>query len=322
MISSLELHKKLKAAWEYRKAFVQKEKLEAFRLVHGEGDALPGMNIDFYAGSFLIIFQNAEGVVPQKEFERGLTELEIGAVSKPRFYFCYNFSDDLPSLSLRGGSTGLTRPETKIIREGDLSFEIHLGEGLHTGLFLDQRENRKQVVTFSKNKKVLNLFGYTGAFTLSALQGGAGHVTSVDLSKNYLTWLKRNADLNKFFVSQMSNLARDVFQFLEEAQKKKELFDLIILDPPTFSRGRKKSFSTSKDLAELVSSTARCLAPGGKMFVSVNTQGLSPDQFKDQILQAISPLKLKILQKGNLPQDFRLSPKDQQNPPLKSCWVG
>ena len=115
--------------------------------------------------------------------------------------------------------------------------------------------------------------------------------------------------------------AQDVFEFLKKAEKRGEVFDLIILDPPTFSRGARRRFSTEKDLEELAGLVAKRLAPGAKMFVSVNTQGLTPQQFRSQLASSIHPLGLKVLEVYPLPRDFRLSSEEEKNPPLKSCLI-
>jgi 23S rRNA (cytosine1962-C5)-methyltransferase len=214
-----------------------------------------------------------------------------------------------------------SRRETCIIQEGELCFEIHLGEGIHTGLFLDQRKNRQVLGPLAKGKRVLNLFSYTGAFTVSTLKGGASEVVSVDLSKNYLSWLKRNVELNHLDDHRSRVFSADVFRFLKGAAHRKEFYDLIIVDPPTFSRGEKGTFSTEKNLEELVSGAAALVAPGGKIFVSVNTQGLNPAQFRHQVTSAVQPFGLKIKETFSMPEDFRLSPEEEKNPPLKTCLV-
>lgn len=277
---------------------------------------MAGLTVDFYAGSFFLVFKESHWAKKQAELKEALSNLagEISPLSIPHFYFFSNFSNAPLGA---GGAV-----QKKIVKEGDLRFEVHLGEGLHTGLFLDQRENRRLVSSLSKGKRVLNLFSYTGAFTLAALRAGAREAVSVDLSKNYLEWLKRNLGLNDFPLSSAPTLARDVFRYLKEAKKKEERFDVIVLDPPTFSRNKSQTFSTEKDLESLVLQTAELLSKGGRLFVSLNTRKITPAQFRERVGEAVRPLKLKILQNGALPKDFRLAEDEKKNPHLKSCLVG
>ena len=211
--------------------------------------------------------------------------------------------------------------EKKWVREGDMSFEVHLGEGLHTGLFLDQRDNRGWIRSQAKGKRVLNLFSYTGAFSVAALKGGAKEVVSVDFSKNYLGWLQRNVEHNGLGADTAPTYAMDVFEFLKRSKKRAEMYDLIIIDPPTFSRG-KRIFSTEKDLGGLVALASELLRKGGHLFISINTQGLSPSQFRQEVEKGVRSLDLRILKIFSLPFDFRLSTEDSKNPSLKACWVG
>jgi 23S rRNA (cytosine1962-C5)-methyltransferase len=317
---------KIKIAWKNRENYVRRQELQAFRLVNGVGDGLAGLFVDFYAGDFLIVFKDPSWRNSKNNLQDSLRPIAsvLSPPISPRFYWVENFS--FPSSAFTAapslGEEGRGEGTTKMIREGDCLFEIHLGGGLHSGLFLDQRENRKVIRALSKGKRVLNLFSYTGAFTVAALKGGAREVVSVDLSKNYLDWLQRNVERNGISLSQAAVRPMDVFLFLKEAKKKKELFDLIVLDPPTFSRGKKGTFSTEKDLTGLVTSSVGLLSPCGRLFVSVNTQKLTPPQFREKVLSGILSQGFKILEGFGLPPDFRLSPEEKKNPPLKSCLVG
>jgi 23S rRNA (cytosine1962-C5)-methyltransferase len=316
-VTSSQLSERLKAAWQSRKATVAKQKLEAFRLVHETGDNLPGLSIDVYAGDFLITLLDPIWSPLQIDLQKLLKELsnEIQPEHHPNFFWIENFPD-------QGTKCLVKEVVTKTIHEGDLAFEVHLGEGPHSGLFLDQRENRRLIRELAKDKTVLNLFCYTGSFTIAALKGSARQVHSVDLSKNYLQWLKRNLELNQISEKHSSLHPMDVFVFLNKEKDRQQRFDLLIVDPPTFSRTRDQSFSTERDLAKLLQSCAKLLAPKGKIFVSVNTKKLSPKDFQAQVKLAVQGTNLKILKQLPLPFDFRLSPEEKKNPYLKACLVG
>lgn len=312
---------KIKTAWEWRKADVEKNRLEAFRLVNGQGDECPGLIVDYYAGVFHIIYKDAFWPTESKELIRALREIAhlIDAKREILFFEVENLpaADKLPSLNPH-------RKEilTKTIQETDCRFEVQLSEALHTGLFLDQRESRRNIFFNSQDRRVLNLFSYTGAFSVVALKGGAKEVVSVDLSKNYLTWLQRNVALNGFALECAPIWVRDVFEYLKFARKKSEKFDLIILDPPTFSRSGKGSFSTDRNFDSLVSEAASLLSPQGNLFASVNTLKMNRDDFQAKVLRGLEKSDFKILKPLSVPRDFKLTAAEEKNPYLKACWIG
>ncbi len=313
---SAECLEKLGAAWRYRKGYVRENRLEAFRLVNGEADGLKGLNIDYYAGSYLIALREKQYLAMQAPLSEALTRLngKIQAATPPNFFWFHN----IPGQGI--GFAG-THSEIKTVKEGDLNFEVRLGESQNTGLFFDQRENRRKIRSLAKKKRILNLFCYTGAFTIAALKGGAKEVHSVDLSKKFLKWLNRNLALNGLSEETSRLYAMDVFQFLKKPDPQLK-FDLILCDPPTFSRGKAGSFSTEKNLAELIQSCCELLTPKGKLFISINTKKMTSDQFLYQVRLAIQPHGMKIQETYGLPLDFRLTPEEEKNPYLKACLVG
>ncbi len=314
----MNIFKKIQTAWDWRKAYVEKNKLEAFRLVNGTGDDLPGLMVDYYGGSFQVVFKDPIWISKKEELLRALREMSrvIDPKREIHFFEVENFS---PQVGVPLAAPVHTK---KIISEHEFKFETHLGEGLHTGLFLDQRENRKTIFFNSSDRRVLNLFSYTGAFTIAALKGGAKEVVSVDLSKNYLEWLKRNVELNGFDLRQSPVWARDVFDYLKLAQKKNEKFDLIIIDPPTFSRSGKNTFSTEKNLKALVSQALSLLRSQGNMFISVNTLKMDRRDFQLEVEKTLNGSTFQILKSLSVPRDFKLTPEEEKNPYLKACWVG
>lgn len=163
-------------------------------------------------------------------------------------------------------------PETWQADENGLHYEFRQSQGLSPGLFLDQRENRHWVLEKSKAKKVLNLFAYTGGFSVAAAKGGAKEVVTVDLSKTFLEWSKKNFSLNELDpqASGYQFFLMDTFQFLSGTIKKKRQFDLIICDPPSFSRNGKEVFRIEKDLPELIDLCWQCLEPNGTLLFSCN----------------------------------------------------
>ncbi len=317
---------KIQKAWEWRKDYVKKNNLDAFRLLNAAGDDCPGLLVDYYAGAFQIVYKEPSLFEFQSNLHEALLKInsEISDGREHYFFEVKNFalSDPGAAKCFAGKQSVILPIQKKALLENDLKYEIHLGEGLHTGLFLDQRENRQWIISQSEKKRVLNLFSYTGAFTVAALSGGASEVVSVDLSKNYLDWLKRNVELNGLKLSQAPVWPREVFDYLQFAQKKREKFDVIIVDPPTFSRHRKQVFSTEKDLKQLIAQILPLLSNTGKIFLSINTLKLNQKTFEEEVSEALQGGSLQILKKFALPRDFKLSETEKKNPYLKACWIG
>jgi len=189
---------------------------------------------------------------------------------------------------------------TEIVKESGLLFKVNLSDYLDTGLFLDHRNTRQMVRLRSKDKRVLNLFAYTGSFSVYAVAGGAKAICTVDLSNTYLNWAKENMELNGFQVSKEYDFIQaDVKQFL--ATYEGPLFDLIVIDPPTFSNSKrmKDILDIQRDHVELLNSCLSICETGGVLFFSTNFRGfqLQIEEIKAKSIQDISNL--------TVPNDFR-----------------
>lgn len=185
----------------------------------------------------------------------------------------------------------------KKIREGQAHYWVNLTDYLDTGLFLDHRPLRERIQKESKNKKVLNLFCYTGSISVAAALGGA-EVTSIDLSATYLEWAEENFKLNNLKTEQHHFLREDILQYLAKPAEKE--FDLIILDPPIFSNSKKMqdTLDTQRDHTSLIEQCLQRLTPTGKLYFSTNKQG-----FKlDPSLQ--TQLKIQDITPSTIPKDF------------------
>ena len=194
-----------------------------------------------------------------------------------------------------------------VVHENGLPFWVNLTDYLDTGLFLDHRPLRKKVRGLSDGKTVLNLFSYTGSFSVYAVAGGAKHVTTVDLSNTYLDWAKDNFTLNGFDWKQHTFIKTDAKAWLAEAASKQ--FDIIILDPPTISRSKMADtkFDVQLDQTELINNALRLLNPGGVLYFSTNFRDF---ELAASSLQAsmITDITLKTI-----PPDFR-------NKKIHYCW--
>jgi 23S rRNA (cytosine1962-C5)-methyltransferase len=194
-----------------------------------------------------------------------------------------------------------------VVHENGLPFWVNLTDYLDTGLFLDHRPLRKKVRGLSEGKTVLNLFSYTGSFSVYAVAGGAKHVTTVDLSNTYLDWAKDNFTLNGFDWKQHTFIKTDAKAWLAEAASKQ--FDIIILDPPTISRSKMADtkFDVQLDQTELINNALRLLKPGGILYFSTNFRDF------ELVASSLHASQITDITLKTIPPDFR-------NKKIHYCW--
>jgi 23S rRNA (cytosine1962-C5)-methyltransferase len=202
------------------------------------------------------------------------------------------------------------RTVMKVVEEHGLKFEVNLSDYVDTGLFLDHRPTRQRVGSESAGKRVLNLFAYTGAFTVHARAGGAAATTTVDLSNTYLEWATRNLTLNGFIVGGAHRLEKaDCLQWLASAPARGERYDVIICDPPTFSNSKamEQTFRIDHDHPWLLEQCAKLLAPGGTLYFSTNFRGFRLAE------TGLPALTITDISDASVPEDFR-------NRKIHQCW--
>ena len=202
-----------------------------------------------------------------------------------------------------------TSGEDFIVCEHGRRFWVNLDKYLDTGLFLDHRNTRKKVGDTAAGKRFLNLFSYTGSFTVYAATGGAISSETVDLSNTYLDWAKRNFELNGMDLSAHRIVRADVFQYLDEAAQQGKQFDLIVLDPPSFSNSKKMLdiLDIQRDQAKLVDGAMRLLAPQGTLYFSNNLRSFTLDS------ALAERYRIKDISRFSVPEDFR-------NRKIHQCW--
>ncbi|MBN1612223.1 MAG: class I SAM-dependent rRNA methyltransferase [Polyangiaceae bacterium] len=263
-------------AWELR-SDVRRE-TDAFRWLFGEGDGLPGITVDVYGG-FAVLVTYATGLdalVPWVvEALRAVGDLD-GIVRRAR-----------PGA---GGERielvwGRAPPERMIVSECGVKMGVDLRHGQKTGLFLDHRENRRWVGEHASGRKVLNLFAYTGAFSLHALRGGAKRVTNVDVAADALVAARDNCRLNGFEVNEADFVAADAFEYLEKRQRG-EGFELVVCDPPSFANSRAQLDAARQAYVRLNALAMKAVAPGGWLATASCTAQLTPAAFRDAIAEA------------------------------------
>lgn len=239
------VRERLGGAWQRRRAALDFTRTNAFRLVHGEADALPGVHVDAYADFASVRFDGAGARAFYGELWSALLELD-GLVIQ-----------SIVDREQRGGSVPLE------VLENGLRFAVDLGSGQKGGLFLDQRENRVEVERRANGRRVLNLFGYTGAFSLYAARGGAVATDTVDSAKPAIEAARVNFGLNGFSGPEHAFVAADAFAFLEAAQREDRTWDLVISDPPSFARSKTALPAARDAYRRLHRLAAAVVAPDG-----------------------------------------------------------
>lgn len=306
---------------------------DVLRLVHEYGDGLPGLSADAYGKWVALSIYTPEALeqapfIAEHLLERGFA----GVYLKQRVRADLRRADQqalAPNEVFRGEPT----PAELQVREGQLKFLVDLQDGLSTGLFVDQRDNRARVLGSARSLRVLNLFSYTCSFSVAAAVGGARETISVDLSGRYLAWGEKNLALNGVAGPDQRLLKADAADYLRRAIKREERFELIILDPPSFGSHGKKSFSIQRDYKALAADALRLLTPGGRLLAVTNHRKTSPERFQRWLEEAAldARCKLESLRPSPTPHDCPAWPTFANGPrgahatqsvgPTKAVWL-
>lgn len=277
----------------------------AFRLVHGEGDGLPGLVIDFYDSVAVVQAHDAGMHLDRKEISRGLQDV-LGTDLKSIYYKSHgtlpgNMRDKHEDEYLLGMNT-----VPHMVLENRNKFMVDWVTGQKTGFFLDQRENRRLVGDFSKGKKVLNTFCYTGGFSVYALNAGAELVHSVDASEKAINLTQKNLELNGFDSKVHQCFSQDTFDFLKE---KREDYDVIILDPPAFAKHREARHQAVKGYQRLNTEAMKAIKPGGVIFTFSCSQVVDSQLFYNTIVSSAihAGRQIKVLHHLSQPADHPVS---------------
>ena len=295
---------RLRAAWAVRWAIglIDSPDTDCYRLVHGEGDNLPGLVIDIY-GDVAVVQAHSVGMYRSRqaicEALRTVYGDRLAAVyDKSAQTLPYKAETGAVDGYLYGGGASTER----IVTEHGNRFHVDWGVGQKTGFFLDQRENRALVGHYSAGRTVLNTFSYTGGFSVYALAGGAREVVSVDSSATAVALAVRNAELNFGPDVHHEGVASDVFDYLKTTDKQ---FDLIILDPPAFAKHHKVLGNATKGYTRLNARALSQIAPGGILFTFSCSQAVSRELFRTTVFTAaaIAGRRVRILHQLTQPAD-------------------
>jgi 23S rRNA (cytosine1962-C5)-methyltransferase len=275
------------AALALRRALLTDD-TSAYRLLYGEGDGIPGLTVDVY-GQFAVILTYAdslEAIVPW--VVRALAEqLKLhGIVRRARVR-----DGEPPRLEVLHGRLP---PRDLIIAEHGLRMHVDLFTGQKSGLFLDHRENRRFMGALCAGKRVLNLFSYTGAFSLYAARAGATSVTSVDMSQPAARAARANFELNGIDPEAHEFLSEDVFEFLERTRQAGTTFDVVICDPPSFANSRDQLKNALRAYVSVNSSALRVLEPSGIYASASCTAQVSGDAFRGMLAESAANAKRRL----------------------------
>jgi 23S rRNA (cytosine1962-C5)-methyltransferase len=316
-----------------REALIDGKETNAFRLIHGAADGWPGWYVD-RLGEFLLS-QSEESLSAEQSAELSLLMKRYstrGAYHKllTRQVRATNIREASPQIAL-----GEAAPEVFEVRENGMRFELSFGEGYSVGLFLDQRENRRRFLVNHVGSQfgpwvqspargdieVLNTFAYTCGFSACAAKYGP-RVTSLDLSKKYLEWGKRNFIANQIDPGRHEFIYGDAFDWLRRMARKGRRFDVVVLDPPTFSQSRQHGpFQAEKHYGQLVRAALPVLKPNGVLFASTNAARWRPEEFLETVMTAVRACGRRSVQQHYVPQPPDFPVHRDEAAYLKTVWM-
>ncbi|MGG0703151.1 class I SAM-dependent rRNA methyltransferase [Bacillus paramobilis] len=311
---------KIKSALHKRKQFYKSSDTTAFRALNGEGDGLGGLIIDYYDGYYVVSWYS-EGIYTfRDEIIAALQKVANfkGIYEKKRFDTKGKYIEGDDFVAGERGEFPL------IVKENGVNFAVYLNDGAMVGVFLDQRNVRKQIRDkYAKGRTVLNMFSYTGAFSVFAALGGASKTTSVDLANRSLSKTIEQFSVNEVDYEAQDIIVEDVFLYFKYAAKKKMKFDMVVLDPPSFARSKKYTFSAAKDYKNLLKETIAITENNGIIVASTNCSAFDMKKFKGFIDTAFKEMngKYKILEEHSLPEDFRTIDQFKEGDYLKVVFI-
>ncbi|WP_261035259.1 class I SAM-dependent rRNA methyltransferase [Streptococcus mitis] len=299
-------------AKEKRSAYYQDELTTAFRLFNQEGDGFGGLTVDLYGDYAVFSWYNSYVYQIRQTISEAFRQVfpeVLGTYEKIRFKGL-----DYESAHVYGQEA----PDFFTVLENGVLYQVFMNDGLMTGIFLDQHEVRGSLVDgLAMGKSLLNMFSYTAAFSVAAAMGGASQTTSVDLAKRSRELSQAHFQANGISTDDHRFIVMDVFEYFKYAKRKGLTYDVIVLDPASFARNKKQTFSVAKDYHKLISQSLEILNPGGIIIASTNAANVSRQKFTEQIDKGFAGRSYQILNKYGLPADFAYNKKDESSNYLK-----
>ncbi|WP_186757854.1 class I SAM-dependent rRNA methyltransferase [Echinicola salinicaeni] len=296
---------KIRTAYEMRSkiGLTESQSTNVYRLIHGEGDQLPGLIIDFYNGTAVI----QAHTIGMYQHRLDITEA-LKLVYGERLDAVYDKSaETLSKNQLETENQFLFgTPKTNLVKEYNSTYEIDWEKGQKTGFFIDQRENRNLLGTYSKGKKVLNTFCYSGGFSIAALQAGAKEVHSVDISAKAIELTEKNLKLNPNLSGKHESKVADVVKYIREIEQD---YDVIVLDPPAFAKNMKARHNAVQAYKRLNAEALKHIKPGGILFTFSCSQVVDKALFAHTLTAAAIEVgrNVKILQYLSQPADHPIN---------------
>mgnify|MGYP001413896045 CR=1 FL=1 len=274
-----------------------------YRLMHGEGDGIPGLIIDMYAGTAVIQCHTSGIYLHLNSISEALKNVLGDALVA-----IYDKSKETLHGSVEGAQNGVIWGDVQdgLVKENGLKFHVDWVSGQKTGFFLDQRDNRALLGHYAKDKTILNTFAYTGGFSVYALAQGAKKVVSVDVSKHAIEVLNKNMALNIRGEQTFESYAEDTFQFFKRSH---ELYDVVILDPPAFAKNIRARHNAIMGYKRLNAEGLKKVSPGGLLFTFSCSQVVDPETFLQTVYSAAieSGRDVKIVHRLTQPADHPVS---------------
>ncbi|MDP4240167.1 MAG: class I SAM-dependent rRNA methyltransferase [Bacteroidota bacterium] len=318
-------NRKIQQAYSLRKSLglVVPHQNNTYRLVHGEGDSLPGLIVDVYDDTAVMQAHS----VGMHEIRQALAEAIVKNVPEVRNVY-YKSETTLPFNAPITPEDGyLIGKETADLSalENGLTFHVDWLRGQKTGFFVDQRENRALLERYSSGRSVLNMFCYTGGFSVYALRGGAGLVHSVDSSTKAVELTDKNVQANFPNDTRHKSFDEDAFKYLNSLHLRDQQYDLIILDPPAFAKHREAIRNALKGYKRLNAKAFEQIAPGGILFTFSCSQVITKEQFRLAVFSAAAESKrnVRILHQLSQPADHPINIYHPEGEYLKGLvlWV-
>ncbi len=303
------LHERLTAAWDLR-APLRTAGVTAYRWVFGEGDGLPGIVVDRYNDIAIIQAYSAGALSLVDDVAAALFRVDPALRSvalrvTAGMRSASDADDEGDGDERLRPLHGEPPPREVVVVEHGIRFAVALHTAQKTGLFLDQRENRRFVEGLAAGRTVLNCFAYTGGFSLYALRGGARQVVSVDIGKGLAAATARNLALNRLDDGRHRFETADCFELLEQYAATGQRFDLVILDPPAFARRKESRYAAQRAYTRLNALGMQCVNPGGLLATASCTAQVGPEAFREALAAAgaLADRRLRIIHEAGQPLD-------------------
>lgn len=296
--------RRVETAKRLRQLVVPSDGTNAYRVLHSDGDGIPGVTVDRY-GDHLVAHLYSSALEPLRDALYDALEAawQPRAIYEQRRYRPQTGEGPREPAALARGQVAPVELE---VQEGALRFVVDVTAPLGTGLFLDLREGRRAVAAHADGRRLLNLFSYTGAFSVYGAKAGAREVVSVDLAPKAHARARRNLSANGLDESRHEFVAGDAFKVLAKMAERQRLFDLVVLDPPSFAQAKGRTFTVQRDYSELVEGCVAVAAPGAILAAVSNTLKISAEEIDRAIGEAAARARrqVRIIGRCGLPPDF------------------